>query len=264
MSLSFNPDPYLTTPTRSAAATLSLSRSLISAAPSRPPASQALRLARLRERAELLQLSWVDAGRPVETFDLRKLDNTLDRRWSALRGRLDACVQLGDDDHAPRAEAMLGTIFPTGLDFLKLPYAEEWAQSERRLALITTDELEDELEALCGEPYLPLLREAHATYGEALGITKRKDSPAEAARVREPLEQLKEAIVSYARGVIGTMNEDDSESVAAAEQQLEPILRARRATASGETTTDEPAEPVEAPLPELPVAVAATAATTAA
>ncbi len=144
------------------------------------------------------------------------------------------------------------------------PYAEQWAQSERRLALITTDELDDELVSLCGEPYLPLLRQAHLAYGEALGITKRKPSPVEATRVLEPLRQLKEAITSYARGVIGTMNEDDPESVAAAEQQLEPILRARRTATSGEPTTDEPAEPVETPLPELPAAVAAAATTTAA
>jgi hypothetical protein len=264
MSPAFDPDPYTTVPTRSAAATLSLARSLISAAPSRPPVSQARRLARLRDRAELLQLSWVDAGRSTEPSDLRKLDTILDRRWSALRGRLEACVQLGDDDYTPRAEAMLVAVFPTGLDFLKLPYAEEWAQSERRLVLIATDELEGELEALCGEPFLPLLKEAHAAYGEALGITKRKDSPAEGARVRPPLEQLKDAIASYARGVIGIMNEDDPKSVAAAERQLEPILRARRTTTPGEPTTDEPAEPVETPLPELPAAVAATATATAA
>jgi len=263
MSPFFDPDLYTTVPTRSAAATLGLARALISAAPSRPPASQSRRLTRLRNCAELLQRSWIDAGRPVETSDLRKLDTTLDRRWNALRGRLDACVQLGDDDQAPRAESLLATVFPTGLDFLKLPYAEEWAQSERRLVLVTTDELEDELEALCGELYLPLLQQAHAAYGEALGITKRKDSPAEATRVIEPLRQLKDAIASYARGVIGTMNEDDPESVAAAEQQLEPILRARRTATPGEATNDEPAEPVEAPLPELPAAVAA-AVTTAA
>jgi hypothetical protein len=253
------PEAYTTVPTRSAAATLGLARALISAV---PPASQSLRLARLRDRAELLQQTWVDAGRPVETADLRKLDITLDRRWSALRGRLDACVQLGDDDHTPRAESLLGTLFPTGLDFLELPYSEEWAQSERRLVLVATDELEDELEALCGEPYLPLLQQAHAAYGQALGITKRKDSPAEAARVLEPLKQLKDAIASYARGVLGTMNEDDPESVATAEQQLDPILRARRTIASGEPTPDDPSEPVDTPLPELPTAAAATAAAT--
>jgi hypothetical protein len=260
MPFAFDPDLYTTVPTRSAAATLSLARSLISAAPSRPPASQSLRLARLRDHAKLLQLSWIDAGRSFETTDLRTLDIVLDRRWGALRGRLDACVQLGDDDHTPRAEVMLGTVFPTGLDFLKLPYAEEWAQSERRLELIAAEELEDELEALCGKPYLPLLQQAHAAYGDALGITKRKDSPVEATRVLEPLRQLKDAIASYARGVIGTMNELDPDAVAAAEQQLEPILRARRAPTIGEPTTEEPAEePVEAPLPELPAAIAPTA-----
>lgn len=263
MSPTFDPDLYNTTPTRSAAATLGLARSLISAAPARPPASLSRRLTRLREHADLLQLSWIDAGRPVETADLRKVDVVLDRRWGALRGRLEACVQLGDDDHAPRAEVLLGTLFPTGLDFLMLPYAEEWAQSERRLVLIATDELEDEIEALCGELYLPLLRQAHATYGEALGITKRKGSPAEAARVIEPLKQLKDAIASYVRGVIGTMNEDDPESVAAAQRQLEPILRARRTTTSGEVAAEEPTEPAESfdvPLPELPAMISAPSA----
>jgi hypothetical protein len=258
MSPTFDPDLYTTTPSRSAAATLGLARGLISAAPSRPPASLSRRLARLRTHAELLQLCWIDAGRPIDTTDIRKLDVVLDRRWGALRGRLESCVQLGDDDHAPRAEVLLATLFPTGLDFLKLPYAEEWAQSERRLVLIATDELDDELEDLCGELYLPLLREAHAAYGEALGITKRKDAPAEVARVIEPLKQLKSTIASYARGVIGTMNEDDPESVAATQRQLEPILRARRAAASGEATSEEPADPVEAPLPELPAAAVVT------
>lgn len=52
------------------------------------------------------------------------------------------------------------------------------------------------------------------------------------------------------------MNEDAPESVAAVQQQLEPILRARWATASGEATS-EPADPVENPLPELPATAAA-------
>lgn len=255
----FDPDQYTTVPTRSAGATLGLSRALLSAAPSRSLASQALRLARLRESAERLQRSWVDAGRPVVTEDPRKLDTVLDRRWSAVRGRLECCVLLGDDDHGPRAEVLLDTLFPTGLDFLKLSYPEQWAQSERRLALIAADGLEDELEALCGEPYLPLLRDAHVAYGEGLGITKRKEVPVE-ARVLEPLNELKDAIASYARGVIGTMNERDAGSVAAAAQQLEPILRARRASTPGEVTAEEPSEPVEAPLPALPPSVEAAAA----
>jgi hypothetical protein len=262
MPPAFDADQYTTVPTRSPAATIGLARALISAAASRPPKAVAQRLAKLRERAELLQQSWIDAARPTPTGDLRKLDNVLDRRWSALRGRLDCCVLLGDDDHAPRAQALLTTLFPTGLDFLKLPYAEEWAQSERRLELIASDELEAEIEALVGEPYLPLLRQAHEAYGIALGITKAKEAAPAAARVLEPLRELKEAITSYARGVIGTMDEDDPKSVKAAEKQLEPILRARRSQATGEATAEEPAEPVEAPLPALP-AVAEPAAAVA-
>jgi hypothetical protein len=88
----FDPDQYTTVPTRSPGATLSLARGLISASSSRPPPSLAKRLVRLRDRAKLLQMSWVDASRPaVATESLRQLDTVLDRRWNAMRGRLDAC-----------------------------------------------------------------------------------------------------------------------------------------------------------------------------
>jgi hypothetical protein len=143
--------------TARAAATLGLARSLISAAPSRPPASQSLRLARLRDRAELLQLSWIDAGRPIETSDLRKLDTTLDRRWSALRSRLDACIQLGDDDHTPRAEALLTALFPTGLDFLKLPYALHAPRTMPRAAHEHSSSSSSALQAAGLASALPLL-----------------------------------------------------------------------------------------------------------
>src|SRR5690606_32595739 len=166
----------------------------------------------------------------------------------------EGCVQLGDDD-APRAQHMLDTLFPTGLDFVTLPYAEQWAQSERRLVLVATDGLEDELTELCGECYLPLLQEAHAAYGKALGITKAREAAPEAARVLEPLRELNAAIGSYARGVVGAVDEDDEQAVAAAMQQLEPILRARKVRAPGEAEVGLPEEPIDAPLPELPAGV---------
>lgn len=88
---------------------------------------------------------------------------------------------------APRATVLLQTLFPTGLDFLKLPYAEEWAESERRLAMIKRDGLASELEALAGKPYLPAVKKAHTAYGAALGITDKKAATVDAVRVVEPL-----------------------------------------------------------------------------
>jgi len=262
MPARLDPTPYLTVPTRSAAATLGLAQALLSVAPSRPSASQALHLARLRERAERLQQSWVDVGRHVVARELRKLDRALDQRWSALRGRLHACVLLGDDELAPRAKPLLGAIFPTGLDFLKLPYIEEWAQSERRLAMIAAEGLEGELGVLCGEPYLARLRGAHEAYGEALGIGGiggSKDAPAEAARVLGPLEELKDAIVGYACGVIGGVSEEDPEGVTLVERVLEPIVRARRAVAPGEDVGEEAEleKPERETLPEFSFSIAA-------
>ncbi|WP_266221941.1 hypothetical protein [Paraliomyxa miuraensis] len=251
----FDPDQYTTLSTRSARATLSLSRALLSAAPSRPTKAVARRLAWLRTQAERLQAAWIDLQRAAPAQRLRPIDLVLDRRWGSVRSRLDSSVQFGDDD-SPRAQRFLELLFPTGLDFLTLPFHEQWAESERRLVRLRADDLEDELAELVGGKYLEGLQQAHADYGRALGITKAKEDAPEPTRVAEPLRELQAAIVSYARGVIGTMDERDEASVEAAKKQLEPILRMRRAPASGEASRadDENDEPVEQPLPELPVA----------
>jgi hypothetical protein len=246
----FDPNLYNTVPTRTPGATLTLARGLLAAAAAKPTKMIAARLVKLREQASLLQQSWVAASRPAAAAEsVRPLDVVLDRRWGALRSRLEGCVQLGDDDHAPRAVRVLEVLFPTGLDFLKLPYADEWAESEKRLLLVKTDELDGEIVELAGKKYLPALREAHAAYGTALGITEKKVTAADAARVVEPLRQLQAAIAAYARGVVGLVEDDDAKSVAAAQEQLEPIVRARRPVGAG---TAEVEEPIDAPLPELP------------
>ena len=251
MSPMFDPSLYGTVPTRTPGATLGLARALLSAASSDPDERVAKRLAKLRKGAKLLQVAWVEAGRPTGAVsDPRPFDLVLDRCWSALRSRLEGCVQLGDDDHAPRGARMTTVLFPTGLDFLKLPYAEEWAESERRLQLVKTDGLAGELEELAGAKYLPAIKKAHAAYGAALGITDKKAAPTDGVRVVKPLRELQAAIGAYVRAVVGQVDEDDEESVAATQEQLEPIVRARRPRESGAVVEEEP---IEAPVPEGPV-----------
>lgn len=246
----FDPALYGSVPTRTPRATLGLARALISAAPEEPDAALAKRIAKIRKTAKLLQGAWVDASRPTPaTQDVRTIDVALDRRWSALRSRLEGCTQLDDDDHAPRATKLMTTLFPTGLDFLRLPYAEEWAESERRLVLIKTDGFEAELAELAGARYLSAIKEAHVAYGAALGITDKKAAAPDPARVLEPLRELQSAIASYVRAVVGAVDEDDEDSIAAAQEQLEPIVRARRPRAAGAPETEEP---IDAPVPEGP------------
>lgn len=246
----FDPDLYASVPTRTPRASLGLARALITAASTEPDPALTKRIAKIRKAAKLLQTSWVDAGRPTPASqDVRAVDVTVDRRWSALRSRLEGCVQLDDEDHAPRATKLMQTLFPTGLDFLRLPYAEEWAESERRLVLIKTDGLKAELAELVGARYLTALEEAHAAYGAALGITNKKAAAPDPARVLEPLRKLHAAIASYVRAVVGAVDEDDEDSVMAAQEQLEPIVRARRPRGAGGVETEEP---IEAPVPEGP------------
>ena len=72
--------------------------------------------------------------------------------------------------------------------------------------------------------------------------------------VSDSLSELRASIAGYARLVLGLVDEDDQESVDAAEAALEPILRYRKRRVVSEPEAEaETEEPVEAPLPEVPV-----------
>lgn len=261
---SFDPNAYTTVPTRTTAGTMSLARGLLSSAGSRPPRAVATRLTKIRDRATALQQAWIEANRPEPPAeDARPYDVVLDRAWTALRSRLRAWEQVDPEFGSPRAAELDEALFPTGLDFLRLRFSEQWAQSDRRLTQIDNDGLTEDLEQLAGAPFVAAVHKAHADYGRVLGITDKKAEPVDSTRVLEPLRALRAAIASYARAVVGLTDEDDDESVAAMQSQLRPLVEMRRAAPSGAEPQEPSAEeqgaaeqsaeePIEQPLPEVP------------
>lgn len=250
---------YTSIPTRTAAGTLSLTRAIIVAAPADPPDPVGKRLANLYSKALALQTAWIDANRPGSGEAPRVADLAVDRSWSAVRSRLQDWVNIEDKDHAARAQELLDLLFPTGLDFLHLPFARQWSESERRMALIAKDGLEADLIDLCDMRFLKRLEQAHAAYGAALEITKKKESETSTTRVIDALRALRTELASYARLLLGLTLEDDDKAVETTEAALEPIIRFRKprsssASAEEEEEADEEtaAEPIEAPLPEVP------------
>jgi len=231
---SFDPKPYATVPTRSPGSTLSLARALIAAADSQPQRVVAARLSRLGAATDALQAAWVEVSRPeVEDENPQPYDVAIDRAWSALRARLEAWAQVDLEPSAANVRVLEEQLFPTGLDFLQRPYAEQWAQSERRLVLIDGDGLVEDIEQLAGAPFLAAVRKAHLDYGRVLGITGAKEEPPQEVRVIESMRRARAAIASYARVVVGLTDEDDDEAVERMHARLRPIVDARRPRSSG-------------------------------
>lgn len=253
------PDAYTKVPTRTPADTIGLIRALLGAAPSKLSAEVKRRLSVVREAGVALQAAWIAAARPKPAnVSKRVYDARLDRGWRIVRARNLQWSEIEDAEHGDRAAQTDALLFPTGLDFLGFKFAKQWAESEKRLALIDEDGLEAELVTRVGARYMSELREAHADYGRVLGITHKAETDDSAVRVAEELAQARRVIGAYARLVYTLAEDGDEEVIAAAEVQLEPILRFRQPRASAESTEGADAQLEDeqalarAPLPELP------------
>jgi CBS domain-containing protein len=249
---------YVTAPRLSVPAAVSLGIALLSAAPK--PAPQTVRRAatRLRESVLTLQQDWrrqLGAGLGSLVAP-RDADSRVDRAMRAMSMRLEALTLLsasaGPDVEA--AESAYQRLFPDGLRFLTLPYAQQWAHCDRLLSTLDEDEeLAADVERLVGETTLAEVRAAQAAYGDALGITTARETT-DAVSLAEPLDAVRNAIVSYALQVIA-MQSDDPSRLAAARKALAPIdeLRAAQATQGrrSESTPATPTAPTAAPEGEV-------------
>lgn len=126
-----------------------------------------------------------------------------------------------------KAIAIAQELFPDGTTFLKLNYASEHAESDKRLAIIKQHE--KDLDALVGAEFIDALRKAHGAYGKALGITEVKPGAPVPPNLKDPLSALRTAIGKYTVQLLAFAEGDGSSAVTA----LAPIdqfrsLAARR------------------------------------
>ena len=220
----FDIERYTRPPTVTVSSGLALACALLNAMPSgsKPP----LRKAGLALRAETLALQseWEESERRAKPGDPRPADRAIDNGWSALHDRLDSYASLPADRYprAARAAELFEAIFPRGLTFLKLPYAEEYAESEQRLARITRDKLATDIDELAGREFLAEVRLSHEAYGHALG-SEGSGANALASNLAEALRRVALAITDYAIQVAATVEHANEESRRQALGALRPI-----------------------------------------
>ena len=154
----------------------------------------------------------------------RKADIVVDNAMGALDGFLAVWARLPDT--VPKAQIAMATrqtLFPDGMGFLTLPFEQEWAQIDRRMALIKSAGLDKQIALLGGTEFVTHLEEAHLAYGKALGLTAVPAAPTETVALRDPLDALGSALRLYVIKVTAYRDEEKPATVALADRLLRPI-----------------------------------------
>jgi hypothetical protein len=196
------------------------------------PKDAATSLVRARKRLATAHEALQQAARarlapePRAPREQLEADRALDTSWSALSFALEAWQRLPplvEQKKQSAARELAELLFPAGLKFVQLPYKAEWAESETRLARIDAEGLEPRLASLVGAAFVATLREAHAAYGKALGITAPLPKAEEAVSLRTHLDAFRTALRDYVLKVAALADVEDDESVALVENLLAPI-----------------------------------------
>ncbi|MCU0686863.1 MAG: hypothetical protein MUF34_32220 [Polyangiaceae bacterium] len=247
MSTSIDPTVYLRQPRFDVPSGIALGKMLRAARPEGlpPPAQQAAE--QLDASVTSLEGAWHESERtsPREA-SVQRCDKRLDNVWAAVRGRLVAHGCLSEE-HPRRvqAERIDALLFPNGLSFLKSPYLVQHSESERRLALIGSEGIADDLHELVGPLFVDELRAAHGEYGRALGITAPAETKAP-ARVGEPFRAMQAALRGYALQLVAYAATSPAalEAVRAGLRPLDAFRAASERRASrGGVAEPEPSEP---------------------
>ena len=262
--IEFDPNPYMRPPRLDVRQGVALAIALLSALPGGAPEGVKRAGRRLRRATVALQKARSKrerAASAVKPAEKAKADNRVDIAWGGLKMRLDATSALPVETYpqALRAQEIVGTLFPKGLGFLKLPMDAEWSVSDELVKRIEEDGLTADINALAGPEFLAEVKAAHLVYGEVLGITKAKAPPAEMTVLVEPLREVGRAIGDYTLQVLATADRERPDTIESARAALHPLDRhregaARRAGGKGDKEGDDDGSDidVDTPVPEVP------------
>jgi hypothetical protein len=247
----FDWSSYTRAPVLDVSGAVALGHALLSAAPKQAPDAVKSAARNVRRDVGELQKAW-RAAQPAKAQDPRPLDTRYDGAWSALRDRIAATAALPAEEHQEdiaRADVLNEVLFPTGADFLKLPYVKQWAEADRRIATVAERGLRKDIDRLAGAPYWSQIESLHKTYGSALGITKSKEPATSGTNLLDPLRTAQRSIANYIMQVAAAASHDDA-FVEHGRLALAPVDAVRAASAKRTGTAETPpAVTPETPLP---------------
>ena len=253
MSRTFEPNKLVHLPPLDALAAQTVGSAVLAAAANKTladPVAEAL--AEVKVAVDVLQTANLQRIPTGDTFAARAADIDLDSAWSVLHDLLSVVARVPDQPRADLAKTLLGDLFPDGLQFTRLRFAQEWAESENRLKMIDDRGFAPQIEQLGGAVALAHLRQAHAHYGDVLSVVTAR-TPAPAIRIRDARDAVMKALRQFVARVTVTIRDQDPSSVALARELLAPIETWAPAPPT-KPATDQPAPPAPTP-PSAPTPV---------
>ncbi len=253
----FDSKAYTQLPIFDVSGATALATSLNSALPKGISAPVKTAAREMMTAAAALAKAWRDEQNSA-TDERRPAHLAIGRAWSAFSARLDTSTSLPVEHYpqASRAREVSAILFPDGLTFLRLPFNQEWAESDKRLKQIEVEGLTKSIKDLIGLDFLEQVQRTHEVSGRVLGITK--PSPAAQVRLRgEKLRALRKAMNRYVFNVLGQVDEEDSAMMEMIRDALHPIdafragAAARRQPAqaeAAESTSGGPAPAFASPV----------------
>ncbi len=165
-----------------------------------------------------------DPNEPSVDKEARALDDA----WRLFSSWLGAFAGL-PEEYAPdvgRIRALNRMLFRSGRPLILIPSREEWAQSEFQLSALAGGGFEPIIARLGGGPFLDRVKDAHASYGKALGIRVpvKMENDDEAWDL---LQSLLSAMKSYIAKVAAYADPDDSGSEILSQTLLSPLFEFR-------------------------------------
>jgi len=220
---SYTAQDIITLPTLNTASAIALGQELLTAnkAHTGLPQLIAARAAALEKAHSALCQALSNKPQDADPKRTRTTDHAEDLAFSALHDWLYAWCKLPTPE-ADQARTIYAVLFPDGLKFTRLPYKQEWAEAEAKLARITSDAYDTEIQKLGGKPLLDQLRATHKEYGESLGITLGNPDPS-TTKIRETLVAFNRYLKAYVVAVTAHTDPDDPTSAALADELLSPL-----------------------------------------
>lgn len=247
----FQAAAYVTAPQINVASGVALAIALLNNVPPKPGEGVRTAVRRLRGATQRVQAQWAKQ-KPLAKVDQRPFDNASDVSWGALTGRLDAQAALPHDRHPRAAQAthVLDVLELRDMSWLSLKFNEQWAQAQRRLDRVASEDLRGAIRELAGEGFLDEVELAHKAYGEALGITSRHEGANDNVAMVEPLRELANAIAGYGLQLCALHHDASEEGRRDIARALRPIdLHRERYARGGTAAESEPVTPVT-PVPD--------------
>jgi hypothetical protein len=236
MALPLDITLYTRAPSFRLAGGITLAHALIDACPRSAPANVKKACKKLKGLTETAQAVLADRRREMSSSseeDSRIVDREADASWGALRLRLRAYSMLPIERFplAKRASELDTLLFGMeGLEFLKDDYFSQNATMGVILKQINDHKMQKDIDMIAGPEFLQQIRDVMLRYQSMVNDKLRRDNTS-GPNLTEHVRALQAAIVEYATKVAAMVDDDEPESIRAAQSALRPIEAHREAAA---------------------------------